>query len=109
MAATRPSKRAVFQGIVDTDEKPSYLRKPAQRPGSPRRSGERGVKFIADEHIPPGFAKALRGEGYDVVEIDKTVGLGPNDDSVLEYAIEQNRVIISENTDFRGGDLTLDL
>jgi predicted nuclease of predicted toxin-antitoxin system len=67
------------------------------------------VKFIADEHVPPAFVKALRGEGYDVVEVDETVGLGTADDSILEYAVEQRRVIISEDTDFRGADSTLDL
>lgn len=67
------------------------------------------MKFIADEHIPPAFVKSLRGEGYDVVEIDETVGLGTNDDSILKYAIEQDRVIISEDTDFRGADSTLDI
>ena len=67
------------------------------------------MKFIADEHIPPAFVKALRGEGYDVVEVNETVGLGTADDSILEYAVEQGRVVISEDTDFRGADSTLDL
>jgi predicted nuclease of predicted toxin-antitoxin system len=53
--------------------------------------------------------KALRGEGYDVVEVTETVGLGTADDSILEYAVEQRRVIVSEDTDFRGADSTLDL
>ena len=67
------------------------------------------MKFIADEHIPPAFVKALRGEGYDVVEVNETVGLRTADDSILEYAVEQGRVVISEDTDFRGADSTLDL
>lgn len=67
------------------------------------------MKLIADEHIPPAFVKALRGEGYDVVDIDETVGLGTEDEEVLDYATEQDRVILSEDTDFRGADRTLDL
>lgn len=60
------------------------------------------MNFIADEHIPPALVKALRGEGYNVVEIDETVGLGTDDDPILEYAVEQRRVVISEDSDFRG-------
>lgn len=67
------------------------------------------MKFIADEHIPPAFVKALRGEGYDIVDINETVGLGAGDGGILEYAIEHSRVILSEDTDFRGADPDLDL
>lgn len=66
------------------------------------------MKLLADEHIPPAFVKALRGEGYDIVDIDETVGLGTSDPEILDYAIEQDRAILSEDTDFRGADPTFD-
>lgn len=67
------------------------------------------MRFIADEHIPPTFVQAIRGEGYDVANINETMGLGVDDRGILEYATEHSRVILSETTDFRGADPDLDI
>lgn len=67
------------------------------------------MKFIADEHIPPAFVTALRGEGYDVTTVGDVLDLGSDDESILAYAREENRVVLSADTDFWGADPTLDL
>jgi predicted nuclease of predicted toxin-antitoxin system len=40
--------------------------------------------------------------------VSAAVGLGTGDGGVIEYARDQDRVILSEDTDFRGADETLD-
>lgn len=67
------------------------------------------MKLLADEHIPPAFVSALRGEGHDVAVVGDEVTLGSKDTVVLEYARETNRIILSEDTDFRGADPELDV
>ncbi len=67
------------------------------------------MKFIADEHIPPAFVAALRSEGYDVTAVSGAVDLGSEDDTILDYARKENRVVLSEDSDFRGADPDLDL
>jgi len=65
------------------------------------------VRLLADEHIPPAFVSALRGEGHDVALVGDDVASGTDDSEVLEYARETDRVILSEDTDFRGADAEL--
>lgn len=67
------------------------------------------MRLLADEHVPPAFISALRGEGHDVAVVGDEVTLGSADTVVLEYACETDRVILSEDTDFRGGDPELDV
>ncbi|WP_233737801.1 DUF5615 family PIN-like protein [Halocatena pleomorpha] len=67
------------------------------------------MRLVADEHIPPAFVTALRGEGYDVTAVGSAVDLGSEDDTILDYTREGNRVGLSEDSDFRGTDPGLDL
>lgn len=62
------------------------------------------MRLLADEHVPPAFVSALRGEGHDVVVVGEAVEFGADDAVLLGHAIETGRVILSEDTDFRGGD-----
>jgi len=66
------------------------------------------MRLLADEHIPPAFVSALRGEGHDVAVVGDDVELGAEDSVLLEYASQTERVILSEDTDFRGADPELD-
>lgn len=67
------------------------------------------MRLVADEHIPPAFVTAVRGEGYDVTAVGGAVNLGSEDDTILDYAREENRVVLSEDSDFRGADPNLNL
>lgn len=62
------------------------------------------MRLLADEHIPPAIISALRGEGHDVAVVGENVALGSEDSVLLEYAHATDRLILSEDTDFRGGD-----
>lgn len=62
------------------------------------------MRLLADEHIPPAIVSALRGEGRDVAVVGDAVEFGSSDADLLDYAREDNRVILSEDTDFRGAD-----
>lgn len=62
------------------------------------------MRLIADEHIPPAIVSALRGEGHDVAVVGDALHFGSADTRLLEYARDTNRLILSEDTDFRGGD-----
>lgn len=67
------------------------------------------MRLIADEHIPPAVVSALHGEGHDVAVIGDDLELGASDTTLLEYARETDRTILSEDTDFRGADPALDI
>lgn len=67
------------------------------------------MKIIADEHIPPAFVSALRSMGYDVEAVGDTVRLGAEDQNILDYAREDQRVILTEDSDFQGANPELDL
>lgn len=67
------------------------------------------MKLVADEHVLPAFVSALRGEGYDVTAVGGAVDLGTGDETILDYAREETRVVLSEDADFRGAAPDLDL
>jgi predicted nuclease of predicted toxin-antitoxin system len=66
------------------------------------------VKLIADEHIPNSFIAALRAEEYDIVRSKDILPEGEDDSEIVAYAEEHNRVILSEDGDFRGREIDLD-
>lgn len=67
------------------------------------------MRLLVDEHIPPAVVSALRGEGHDVAVVGDDLELGAADTTLLAYARETDRTIVSEDTDFRGADPALDL
>lgn len=66
------------------------------------------MRLLADEHVPPAVISALRGEGHNVAVVSDEIALGSEDAVLLEFARETNRVILSEDTDFRGASPELD-
>lgn len=62
------------------------------------------MRLLADEHVPPAFVSALRGEGHDVAVVGDDVEYGTADTAIVEYARETDRVVLSEDTDFRSVD-----
>ena len=67
------------------------------------------MRLLADEHIPPAIVSALRGEGHDIAVVGDDIDLGAEDTVLLEYARDTDRLILSEDTDFRGADPDLDV
>lgn len=65
------------------------------------------MRLLADEHVPPAIVSALRGEGHDVAVVGESLEFGTPDSEILAFARDNNRVILSEDTDFRGADTEL--
>jgi predicted nuclease of predicted toxin-antitoxin system len=58
------------------------------------------LKFIIDENLSWRIAKSLQKLGIDAVHI-KEVGLqGKEDDMIMQYAIKENRVLLTQDSDF---------
>jgi predicted nuclease of predicted toxin-antitoxin system len=67
------------------------------------------MRLLADEHIPPAFVSALRGEGHDITVVGETIALGSADTVMLEHTRETGRALLTEDTDFLGADPELDI
>ena len=67
------------------------------------------MRLLADEHIAPAIISGLRGEGHDVAVVGDDLELGASDTTLLGYARDTDRSIMSEDTDFRGADPELDV
>jgi predicted nuclease of predicted toxin-antitoxin system len=57
------------------------------------------MNFLADESCPWPVIRALLEAGHDVVAISE-VAAGAADEQVLERALTENRVLITEDRDF---------
>src|SRR5580698_5171617 len=57
------------------------------------------MNFLADESCGGPVIRALRQTGHDVVAIAE-VARGATDDQVLERALKEKRVLITEDRDF---------
>ena len=58
------------------------------------------MRFLVDANMSPRFAQRLRAAGHDAIAV-RDLGLADaSDDDILERALEDNRVIISHDTDF---------
>ncbi len=58
------------------------------------------MRLLLDNNLAPRLAPLLQGAGYDVVHVGD-VGLGSaSDTTVLHYAWENKRILVSADTDF---------
>jgi len=57
------------------------------------------MNFLADESCAGPVIRALREAGHDVVAIAE-VAKGATDEQVLERAVNEKRVLITEDRDF---------
>jgi predicted nuclease of predicted toxin-antitoxin system len=64
------------------------------------------VKFVADECCDALLVDGLRHSGHDVLYI-KEIAPGAGDDTVLQMAADQQRVLLTEDKDF--GELVVRL
>ena len=60
----------------------------------------RTMRFHLDEHVPHAIAEGLRRRGIDVTTTVEAGLRGASDDVHLAYALEQRRVIVTNDPDF---------
>ncbi|UCD49251.1 MAG: DUF5615 family PIN-like protein [Phycisphaerales bacterium] len=58
------------------------------------------VRYLADMNISPQTVDALAAEGTDIVRVSSLLPANASDQSVLSLAREQERVVITQDTDF---------
>ncbi|AFY48398.1 Protein of unknown function DUF82 [Nostoc sp. PCC 7524] len=58
------------------------------------------IKFHLDENITLAIANGLRRRGIDVTTTPEKGMIGISDEQQLEFAISENRVIFTQDTDF---------
>ena len=56
--------------------------------------------FLADENIHPEIVAYLISKGFDVTTVKEHGLRGRSDEEVLEFAHEQNRVVLTHDSDF---------
>ena len=57
------------------------------------------LRFLADESCDFAAVRALRAEGFDVLAVAETIP-GAEDDRVIEYALREGRLLLTEDKDF---------
>lgn len=57
------------------------------------------MKFVADECCDVPFVSGLRADGHDVVFI-REVAPGADDRTVLQLAVNEERILVTEDKDF---------
>lgn len=58
------------------------------------------MRLLVDNNLSPTVAAALRAEGHDAAHV-RDYGLQrADDDEILERAVVEGRVVVSEDTDF---------
>jgi len=58
------------------------------------------IKYYADEHIPKAVVQGLRRRGLDVISVPEARMLAATDEAHLSHAMEECRVLITEDDDF---------
>jgi microsomal dipeptidase-like Zn-dependent dipeptidase len=58
------------------------------------------IKFYTDTHIARAVTEQLRARGVDIVRCEEVGRADASDEEHLEYATEQDRVLITHDADF---------
>jgi hypothetical protein len=58
------------------------------------------LRFHLDENVDPAIADGLRRRGIDVTTTQEMGLLQASDDRQIEFAINQNRVLVTHDDDF---------
>jgi predicted nuclease of predicted toxin-antitoxin system len=58
------------------------------------------MRVLTDEHVSPVVANTLQSEGLDAVTIYDTPAIGKDDPAVLEFANENEAMILTNDLDF---------
>lgn len=57
------------------------------------------LRFLADESCDFAAVRALRAEGFDVLAVAEAIP-GAEDDQVIEHAVREGRLLLTEDKDF---------
>jgi hypothetical protein len=58
------------------------------------------VKFYTDEHVAKAVVRGMRARGVDVLTAVEAGMLGATDEGHLQFALEGNRVVFTQDNDF---------
>ncbi len=58
------------------------------------------IRYYTDEHIPKTVIRGLRQRGVDVLAVFETNMLGASDARHIQKATEEQRIIVTQDTDF---------
>jgi len=58
------------------------------------------LRFLADMNISPLSVKRLRDRGWDIFRVSEVMESSAKDTVILEFARQENRVIITQDLDF---------
>ena len=58
------------------------------------------LKFLADEHIDASAVQGLQRAGIDIVKVEEKGLRGEPDSVLLEEALEEERVVVTRDSDF---------
>ena len=58
------------------------------------------IRYFTDEHVAPAIANGLRKRGGDVLTISEAGLLGIDDEDLLAFVREKQRVIVTQDRDF---------
>ena len=58
------------------------------------------MRIVADLHISPRTVEFLRLLGHDVVRVGEVLNASTPDETIVHWAAEQNRTILTQDLDF---------
>lgn len=56
--------------------------------------------FLTDENIDPELVSFLRENGFNVFDVKENQLFGSSDETLLELAFKNNKVIVTRDSDF---------
>jgi predicted nuclease of predicted toxin-antitoxin system len=59
-----------------------------------------GLEFLANMNISPITVGKLRGLGWNIVRVSEIMDRGTKDVTILDYAKEHNKILITQDLDF---------
>ena len=58
------------------------------------------LRFLVDMNLSPGIVTDLSQQGWDIFRVSQILPMDTEDSEILEFARQQNRVIITQDLDF---------
>lgn len=58
------------------------------------------LRFLVDMNLSPRIVTDLRQQGWDILRVSQVLPMDAEDSEILEFARQQNRVIITQDLDF---------
>ncbi len=58
------------------------------------------IRFLVDMNLSPRIVTDLRQQGWDILRVSQVLPMDAPDSEILEFARQQNRVIITQDLDF---------